>query len=73
MAEQSQDGQEKTEDPTQRKIQKGREDGQVLSSKELFVFSTLFAAFVLMFFAPIVIRPAISNSAQTIPATVVGT
>jgi len=34
MAEQSQDGQEKTEDPTQRKIQKGREDGQVLSSKE---------------------------------------
>ena len=61
MAEQSQDGQEKTEDPTQRKIQKGREDGQVLSSKELFVFSTLFAAFVLMFFAPIVIRPAISK------------
>ena len=38
MAEQSQDGQEKTEDPTQRKIQKGREDGQVLNSKELFVF-----------------------------------
>ena len=61
MAEQSQDGQEKTEDPTQRKIQKGREDGQVLSSKELFVFSTLFAAFVLMFFAPIVIRPGISK------------
>lgn len=64
MAEQSQDGQEKTEDPTQRKIQKGQEEGQVLNSKELFVFSTLFAAFVLMHVIPMFIRPAMAKWAR---------
>ena len=64
MAEQSQDGQEKTEDPTQRKIQKGKEEGQVLNSKELFVFSTLFAAFVLMYVIPMLIRPAMAKWAR---------
>ncbi len=64
MAEQSQDGQEKTEDPTQRKIQKGQEEGQVLNSKELFVFSTLFAAFVLMYVIPMLIRPAMAKWAR---------
>ena len=61
MAEESQDGQEKTEDPTQKKIQKGQEEGQVLNSKELFVFSTLFAAFVLMYVVPMVSGPIISK------------
>ena len=64
MAEQSQDGQEKTEDPTQRKIQKGQEEGQVLNSKELFVFSTLFAAFVLMYVIPMLVRPAMAKWAR---------
>lgn len=64
MAEQSQDGKEKTEDPTQRKIQKGQEEGQVLNSKELFVFSTLFAAFVLMYVIPMLIRPAMAKWAR---------
>ncbi|CAI8333345.1 MAG: Flagellar biosynthetic protein FlhB [Alphaproteobacteria bacterium UBA4588] len=64
MAEQSQDGQEKTEDPTQRKIQKGQEEGQVLNSKELFVFTTLFAAFVLMYVIPMLIRPAMAKWAR---------
>ena len=64
MAEQSQDGQEKTEDPTQRKIQKGKEEGQVLNSKELFVFSTLFAAFVLMYVIPMLVRPAMAKWAR---------
>ena len=41
MAEESQDGQEKTEEPSQRKIDKSREDGQVLQSKEMFVFSSI--------------------------------
>ena len=41
MAEESGDGQEKTEDPSERKLEKAREDGQVLSSKEAFVFTTL--------------------------------
>ena len=34
MAEQSEDGQEKTEEPTARKLEKAAEEGQVLSSKE---------------------------------------
>ena len=35
MAEQSEDGQEKTEEPTARKLEKAAEEGQVLSSKEM--------------------------------------
>ena len=53
MAEESQDGQEKTEDPSQRKLEKSAEDGKVLTSKEMFVFTSLFAAFVLMFITPL--------------------
>ncbi len=61
MAEQSQDGQEKTEEPSQRKLQKAREDGQVLSSKEMFVFTTLFAGLVMMVILPMFIQPAITR------------
>ena len=39
MAE-NEDAQEKTEEPSQRKLQKAREDGDVLNSKEMFVFAT---------------------------------
>ena len=39
MAEESQDGQEKTEEPSQRKLEKAAEDGKVLSSKEAFVLT----------------------------------
>ena len=53
MAEESQGGQEKTEDPSQRKLEKSAEDGKVLSSKEMFVFTSMFAAFVLMFVTPL--------------------
>ena len=49
MAEESEDGQEKTEEPSQRKIEKAREDGKVLSSKEMFVFTGIFMALLLMF------------------------
>ena len=41
MAEENQDGQEKTEEPTQQRLQKAAEDGQLLTSKEMMVFSTL--------------------------------
>ena len=61
MAEQSQDGQEKTEEPSQRKLQKAREDGQVLSSKEMFVFTTLFGGLVMMVILPMFIQPAITR------------
>ena len=40
MAEESEDGQEKTEEPSQRRLEKAREDGKVLSSKEMPVFTT---------------------------------
>lgn len=43
MAEENEDGQEKTEDPSERRIEKAREDGQVARSKELStVLSLLF-------------------------------
>ena len=41
MAEENQDGQEKTEEPTQQRLQKASEDGQLLTSKEMMVFTTL--------------------------------
>ena len=54
MAENDQ-AQEKTEEPTQRRLEKAREDGDVLSSKEMFVFASstagLFVLLVLGLFA----------------------
>jgi len=41
MAEENQDGQDKTEEPTQQRLDKAREDGQLLTSKEVMVFTTL--------------------------------
>ena len=49
MAEENEDGQEKTEEPSQRKIEKAKEDGKVLSSKEMFVFTNIAMGLVLMF------------------------
>ena len=60
MAEESQDGQEKTEDPSQRKLQKSAEDGKILTSKEMFVFTSMFAAFLMMFVTPFFAQRALS-------------
>ena len=49
MAEENEDGQEKTEEPSQRKIEKAKEHGKVLSSKEMFVFTNISMGLVLMF------------------------
>ena len=49
MAEENQDGQEKTEEPSQRKIDKHKEDGKVLSSKEMFVSNGIAGALLLMY------------------------
>ena len=49
MAEENQDGQEKTEEPSQRKIDKYKEDGKVLTSKEMFVFTGIAGALLLMY------------------------
>ncbi len=43
MAEENGDGQEKTEEPSQKKLEKALEDGKVLNSKEMPVFTTLAA------------------------------
>lgn len=50
------DAQEKTEEPTQRRIEKAREDGQVLSSKEMFVFATTSAGVLILLALALVIR-----------------
>ena len=52
MAEESQDGQEKTEEPTSRKLEKAAEEGQVLSSKEMFVFTGILVMFGLVYIIP---------------------
>jgi len=52
MAEQSEDGQEKTEEPTAKKLEKAAEEGQVLSSKEMFVFTGVFVMFGLVYILP---------------------
>ena len=50
MAEDKDDSQEKTEDPSQRKLDKAREDGKVLTSKEMFVFTSLAMALLMLNF-----------------------
>ena len=52
MAEESQDGQEKTEEPTARKLERAAEEGQVLSSKETFVFTGILVMFGLVYIIP---------------------
>ena len=49
MAEDKDESQEKTQDPTARRLEKAKEDGKVLSSKEVFVFSSMFMG-VLLFY-----------------------
>ena len=48
MAKENEDGQEKTEEPTQRRLEKAAEEGQLLTSKEMMVFTTLFAGLLVM-------------------------
>ena len=54
MAEDSDESQEKTEDPSQRKLDKAREDGQVLTSKDMFVFRILSSTLItIIWFCPV--------------------
>ena len=52
MAEEGSDGQRKTEDPSQRKIDKSLEQGKVLKSQEVNIFTSLAAGLMLMFALP---------------------
>ena len=49
MAEDKDESQEKTQDPTSRRIEKAREDGKVVSSKEMFVFTVLATGVLIMY------------------------
>ena len=61
MAEESSDGQEKTEDPSQRKLDKAAEDGKVLKSQEVNIFTSLCAGLLLMFLVPSVTDDALKT------------
>ncbi len=50
------EGQEKTEKPTQRKIDKAREDGKIVSSKEMFVLTSVFMMLVMCYLLPSFVR-----------------
>jgi flagellar biosynthetic protein FlhB len=52
MAEEGSDGQEKTEDPSQRKIDKSLEEGKVLKSQDVNILTSMAAGFALMFAVP---------------------
>ena len=61
MAEESQDGQDKTEEPSQRKIDKAKEDGQVLQSKEMFVFTSIAMGLIIFLFIPQIAMPGMNE------------
>ena len=51
MAEENQNSsQEKTEQPTQRRIDKAKEEGKTVTSKEMYVFSSVIMLLVAMYF-----------------------
>ncbi len=61
MAEGGDDSQEKTEDPTQKRLDKAKEDGEVLSSKELFVFMTMSMGVAMLYALSIFIPSQMSH------------
>ena len=52
MAEDKDESQEKTQDPTSRRLQKAREDGKVVTSREVQVFTILSVGVILMYVFP---------------------
>ncbi len=61
MAEEGDESQEKTEDPSQRKLDKAAEDGQVLTSKDMFVFTGLFGGLLMMLAVPALVEPVLGS------------
>ena len=61
MAEEGDNSQEKTEDPSQRKLDKAAEDGKVLTSKDMFVFTGLFGGLLMMLGVPGIVEPALGS------------
>ncbi len=60
MAEEGGDSQEKTEDPSQRKINKSLQEGKVLKSLEVNIFTSLLAGLALMFAIPSFVNEGLS-------------
>ena len=60
MAEEDSGSQDKTEEPSTRKLEKAAEDGQVLSSKEMFVFTTLIMGLMILTSIPFFLREILS-------------
>ena len=58
MAEEN-ESQEKTEEPSARKLEQAKEDGKVLTSKEMYVFTTLCMALAFMTVISLFIKPYI--------------
>ena len=56
MAEDRDESQEKTQDPTQRRLEKAREEGKVLTSKEVFVFTSLLTGILLFYLSSFLIE-----------------
>ena len=52
MAEDKDESQEKTQDPTSRRLEKAREDGKVVTSREMQVFTILTIGVMLMYVLP---------------------
>ena len=58
MAENDDDSQEKSEEPSQRRLDKALEDGQILTSKEVMVFASTFSG-MMIFAASALLLPQI--------------
>ena len=52
MAEDKDESQEKTQDPTSRRLEKAKEDGKVVTSREMHVFTILTIGVLLMYLMP---------------------
>ena len=63
MAEQD-NSQEKTLDPTQKRLDKAKEDGDILSSKEMFVFGSSLMGLILLFCLGLVSKDVLSSWAS---------
>ena len=50
MAEDKDESQEKTQDPTSRRLEKAKEDGKVVSSKEMYVLSSIIMMLAIFYF-----------------------
>ena len=57
-------GQEKTLDPSEKKLAKGKADGDVLKSQEMFVFGTTFMGLIVLSFIGMISKNALASWAS---------